>query len=81
MALPWGALCGACLLGTAIESERFFVGDYERFQPLGEGAMGTVYLARHVASDEIVALKLAKRELMDIPGGAAFFASSAEPVG
>lgn len=64
--------CAACLLDVTLERPRR-VGDYELFQCLGEGGMGSVYLAKHAASDEIVALKLAKRELLDSEGGAALF--------
>jgi serine/threonine-protein kinase len=65
--------CRACLRGVALEPERTFVGDYEQFQLLGEGGMGTVYLARHVTSDERVALKIAKKEVVDSPTALALF--------
>jgi hypothetical protein len=71
-----GGLCGACLMDAALEPPRV-VGDYECHQAIGEGAMGTVFLARHVSSDELVALKLAKRELMEAPGGPALFRQQA----
>ena len=44
----WGELCGACALSSGLAHERDLVGDYERYQLLGEGAMGSVYLARHI---------------------------------
>ncbi|HYJ11378.1 MAG TPA: protein kinase [Polyangiaceae bacterium] len=56
-----------------VDRERTFIGDYERFQWLGEGAMGAVYLARHLASDEIVALKVAKKEIVGSPAALALF--------
>ncbi|MGC4120762.1 MAG: serine/threonine-protein kinase [Myxococcales bacterium] len=39
------------------------VGSYELVQPLGEGAMGRVFLARHQTLDRRVALKILKPEL------------------
>ncbi|HEY3451980.1 MAG TPA: serine/threonine-protein kinase [Myxococcales bacterium] len=39
------------------------VGSYELLQPLGEGAMGRVFLARHQTLDRRVALKILKPEL------------------
>ena len=74
----WGELCGACALLASVSQERELVGDYERFQLLGEGAMGSVYLAKHVHSDEVVALKLAKAELLQQPGGQALFRQQAK---
>jgi serine/threonine protein kinase len=74
----WGQLCGACALLLGISEERDLVGDYERFQLLGEGAMGRVFLAKHVDSDEVVALKLAKDELLERPGGHALFRQQAK---
>jgi len=74
----WGQLCGACALLVGISEERDLIGDYERFQLLGEGAMGRVFLAKHVDSDEVVALKLAKVELLQQPGGHALFRQQAK---
>jgi eukaryotic-like serine/threonine-protein kinase len=71
----WGHMC-ACAL--RLSDERDLVGDYERFQLLGEGAMGAVYLAKHVDSDDVVALKLAKPELLEQPGGYAVFRQQAK---
>ncbi|HKO53145.1 MAG TPA: protein kinase [Polyangiaceae bacterium] len=73
----WGRLCGACALSVGMSEERDSIGDYERFQLLGEGAMGEVYLARHIDSDEVVALKLAKLSLLQQPGGYAVFRQQA----
>lgn len=74
----WGELCAACALLAGISDERPRIGDYERFHLLGEGSMGAVYLARHVASDDVVALKLAKPELLARPGGLALFRQQAK---
>lgn len=74
--LPEGMRCAACAFD--IPDERNLIGDYERFDLLGEGSMGAVYLAKHVASDEIVALKLAKPELLRQPGGLALFQQQAK---
>ncbi|HYQ43859.1 MAG TPA: serine/threonine-protein kinase, partial [Polyangiaceae bacterium] len=69
----FGPLCGACALQAVLSEERVLIGDYERFQLLGEGAMGSVFLAKHIDSDEVVALKLAKLELLQEPAGHALF--------
>ena len=74
----WGALCGACALSTALAEGRQLVGDYECFQLLGQGAMGEVHLAKHVTSDQVVALKLAKQDLLELPGGIALFRQQAK---
>lgn len=74
----WGALCAACALLGSMTDGRELVGGYERFQLLGEGSMGAVYLAKNVGSDEVVALKLAKAELLDHPGGVALFRQQAK---
>lgn len=74
----FGRLCGACALLQGMLQERDLVGDYERFQELGKGAMGVVYLAKHVDSDDVVALKLAKPQLLEQPGGYALFRQQAK---
>jgi serine/threonine-protein kinase len=74
----WGELCAACALLDGISSERPLIGDYERFHLLGEGSMGAVYLAKHVGSDDVVALKLAKAELLERPGGLELFRRQAK---
>ncbi|HYO94395.1 MAG TPA: serine/threonine-protein kinase, partial [Polyangiaceae bacterium] len=61
------------MLQSGLESEQSAFGEYERLQLLGEGAMGAVYLARHRASEELVALKVARRELLERPGGFELF--------
>jgi hypothetical protein len=74
----FGPLCGACALLTGMSQERDLIGDYERFELLGEGAMGRVFLAKHVDSEQVVALKLAKVELLELPGGHALFRQQAK---
>jgi eukaryotic-like serine/threonine-protein kinase len=74
----WGELCAACTLLAGISDERPLIGDYERCHLLGEGAMSAVYLAKHVDSDDVVALKLAKPELLARPGGLALFRQQAK---
>jgi serine/threonine-protein kinase len=78
VATTWGELCGACALSNALAEGGQRVGEYECFQLLGEGAMGAVHLAKHVASDEVVALKLAKQDLLELPGGIALFRQQAK---
>ncbi|HET9954510.1 MAG TPA: serine/threonine-protein kinase, partial [Polyangiaceae bacterium] len=78
LSTQWGELCGACALQGGIEHESELIGDYERYELLGEGAMGAVYLARHIHSDEVVALKLAKAELLQRAGGGALFRQQAK---
>jgi len=43
-------------------------GKYELLAPAGEGAMGTVYLARHVVLERIVAVKLLHDSVTSRPG-------------
>jgi serine/threonine-protein kinase len=45
-----------------------FAGRYEILGLVGAGGMGTVYRARDAELDEIVALKLLRREVVDQPG-------------
>jgi len=45
-----------------------FAGRYEVLGLVGAGGMGTVYRARDTELDEIVALKLLRREVVDQPG-------------
>jgi serine/threonine-protein kinase len=74
----WGEVCAACALLAGILDERPLIGDYERCQLIGEGSMGAVYLAKHVDSDDVVALKLAKPEVLERPGGLALFRQQAK---
>lgn len=78
VATDWGELCAACALDAGLGSDQVRIGDYERFHLLGEGSMGAVYLAKHVASDDMVALKLAKADLLERPGGLALFQQQAK---
>lgn len=73
-----GQLCGGCALLAGMSQERDLIGDYQRFQLLGEGAMGQVFLAQHVDSEDLVALKLPRVELLEQPGGHALFRQQAK---
>src|SRR5262249_53320593 len=53
-------------------------GRYEILGLLGAGGMGTVYRARDRELDEIVALKMLRRELVDAPGMLARFRQEAK---
>ncbi len=54
--------------GVPASAERHLVASrYEILALLGAGAMGTVYRARDLELDEIVALKILRRELVDAP--------------
>jgi len=53
-------------------------GRYEVLSMLGAGGMGTVYRARDVELDELVALKVLRRELVDAPGMLARFRQEAK---
>jgi hypothetical protein len=49
------------------------LGDYELLMELGEGAMGKVYIAKHQQQSDLVAIKVAKSEVLESVGGAAAF--------
>jgi serine/threonine protein kinase len=71
VALPDGAATpsGAPSSMTPSAPERHVLaGRYEVLGLVGAGGMGTVYRARDVELDEIVALKLLRREVVDQPG-------------
>jgi serine/threonine-protein kinase len=53
---------------SSIEPAKRVAGRYEILGLLGTGGMGSVYRARDVELDEIVALKVLRRELVDAPG-------------
>jgi eukaryotic-like serine/threonine-protein kinase len=78
VASEWGELCVACALTLALPPEGQPFGDYERFERLGEGAMGEVFIAKHRGSDDVVALKLAKPELLELAHGATWFRQQAK---
>ena len=56
------------LPGASTPPRHVFGGRYEILGLVGSGGMGTVYRARDVELDEIVALKLLRRDLLDKPG-------------
>src|SRR5689334_22577760 len=65
------------------EAERFHVGStiagrYRVERPIGEGAMGSVSLARHVSLDETVAIKFLRPELRRDPVATARLAREAK---
>lgn len=53
---------------NSISSRQLVAGRYELLALLGCGGMGTVYRARDCELDEEVALKVLRRELVDMPG-------------
>jgi eukaryotic-like serine/threonine-protein kinase len=57
------------VLSTPAGSSRHtFAGRYEIIGLVGAGGMGTVYRARDAELDEVVALKLLRKEVLDQPG-------------
>ena len=69
-----GAPCHQCLGGFAQRQvERVLVGEYELLEQLGEGATSVVHRGEHRRSGEVVAIKLAKPELLQRSGGARWF--------
>jgi len=58
--------------------EKVFFGNYELERELGQGGMGTVYLARDTGLNRKVALKILKTELSDDPAFAQKFLDEVE---
>ena len=88
-AVPPGEACPACLMRLGLAAampadddeslveirERFPEFDIQRV--LGQGGMGTVYLARHVALDRLVAIKVIRGPLAEDAGFAERFTREA----
>src|SRR5688572_22414702 len=60
-------------LAAVAEPPPVVSGRYEILGLLGAGGMGSVYRARDRELDEVVALKMLRRELLDAPGMLARF--------
>lgn len=69
-----GALCMGCLFASGLPdaaAER--VGPYELIYPLDTGGTGTIHVARDVEQDDLVAIKLARTEVVSTPDAIAAF--------
>jgi tRNA A-37 threonylcarbamoyl transferase component Bud32 len=68
------------LRNSSLVEHGTILGSYRVMQPLGEGAMGVVYLAEHVKLGRRVALKMLRSELADNSGLVARFFGEAKTV-
>ena len=66
--IPAAAVSEPALSTPAGSSRHTFAGRYEIIGLVGAGGMGTVYRARDTELDEVVALKLLRKEVLDQPG-------------
>ncbi len=78
LAAPSAAEPSAPSLAILGSGPQMLAGRYEILSLLGAGGMGTVYRARDTELDEIVALKVLRRELVDSPGILARFRQEAK---
>lgn len=74
------ALRAAISARDRVESGQF-VRDYELISPIGQGAMGTVFKARHTQLNKIVAIKLLTEELSEDQQALARFRREMQAVG
>lgn len=65
-------------MNGTVPEERSFFGNYELEKELGQGGMGTVYLARDTGLNRKVALKILKADLSDDPAFAQKFLDEVE---
>jgi serine/threonine-protein kinase len=63
-----GSVAALSIPAASTPTHHVFADRYEILGLVGSGGMGTVYRARDRELDEIVALKLLRREVMDAPG-------------